>query len=48
LTALGNVTSGHVSNYIPGGDYLSSAMINFGIPLTGGLTAGFILGFMKG
>ena len=48
LTALGNVTSGHVSNYIPGGDYLSSAMLNFGIPLTGGLTAGFILGFMKG
>jgi uncharacterized membrane protein (Fun14 family) len=42
---LGNVTSDRV----PGStDHISTILGNFGIPLTGSLTAGFVLGFMRG
>jgi uncharacterized membrane protein (Fun14 family) len=42
--ALGNVTA-----YIPTNQELPTlAMSNFGIPLTGSMSAGFAVGFMKG
>jgi uncharacterized membrane protein (Fun14 family) len=43
-TALGNVTN-HISN---NQEIATLAMSNFGIPLTGGMSAGFAVGFMKG
>src|SRR5215831_6212274 len=43
--ALGNVTNGQ----IPGThENIASTMSNIGIPLTGSLTAGFVLGFIRG
>jgi acetyl-CoA carboxylase beta subunit len=42
--ALGNITA-HISN---SQEATALAMSNFGIPLTGGMTAGFAVGFMKG
>ena len=50
MTALGNATSGQLLERtgIPGTDHLPSTMANFGIPLTGSLTAGLVLGFMRG
>jgi uncharacterized membrane protein (Fun14 family) len=43
--ALGNVTNGQ----IPGThENIASTMSSIGIPLTGSLTAGFVLGFMRG
>jgi uncharacterized membrane protein (Fun14 family) len=42
--ALGNVTA-----HIPTNEELATlAMSNFGIPLTGSMSAGFAVGFMKG
>jgi uncharacterized membrane protein (Fun14 family) len=44
-SALGNVTNGQ----IPGThENIATAMSNIGIPLTGSLAAGFVLGFMRG
>ena len=43
-TALGNVTANFVNNQ----DVGMLAMSNFGIPLTGSMSAGFAVGFMKG
>jgi uncharacterized membrane protein (Fun14 family) len=43
-TAIGNV-SAHISN---NQEIATLAMSNFGIPLTGGMSAGFAVGFMKG
>lgn len=42
--ALGNVTA-HITD---GQDTAALAMSNFGIPLTGSMSAGFAVGFMKG
>lgn len=42
--ALGNVTA-HIST---NQELATLAMSNFGIPLTGGMSAGFAVGFMKG
>jgi uncharacterized membrane protein (Fun14 family) len=43
--ALGNVTNGQ----IPGShENIAATMSNIGIPLTGSLTAGFVLGFLRG
>ena len=43
--ALGNVTADRV----PGStDHISTTLSNFGIPLTGSLTAGFVIGFTRG
>jgi uncharacterized membrane protein (Fun14 family) len=42
--ALGNVTAQISNNQ----EVTSLAMSNFGIPLTGGMSAGFAVGFMKG
>jgi uncharacterized membrane protein (Fun14 family) len=43
--ALGNVTNGQ----IPGThEKIATTMSNIGIPLTGSLTAGFVLGFLRG
>jgi uncharacterized membrane protein (Fun14 family) len=42
--ALGNVTA-HISN---NQDAATLAMSNFGIPLTGSMSAGFAVGFMNG
>jgi uncharacterized membrane protein (Fun14 family) len=42
--ALGNTTA-HISN---SQEATALAMSNFGIPLTGGMSAGFAIGFMKG
>jgi uncharacterized membrane protein (Fun14 family) len=44
VEALGNA-SAHLSN---GQEAAMSAMSNFGIPLTGSMSAGFAVGFMKG
>jgi uncharacterized membrane protein (Fun14 family) len=41
---LGNVTAQISNNQ----EVTSLAMSNFGIPLTGGMSAGFAVGFMKG
>jgi uncharacterized membrane protein (Fun14 family) len=43
-SALGNITA-HISN---NQDAATLAMSNFGIPLTGSMSAGFAVGFMKG
>jgi uncharacterized membrane protein (Fun14 family) len=43
-TAIGNVTANITNNQ----DVAMLAMSNFGIPLTGGMSAGFAVGFMKG
>jgi uncharacterized membrane protein (Fun14 family) len=43
-TALGNVTSQISNNQ----EATAFAMSNFGIPLTGSMSAGFAVGFMKG
>jgi uncharacterized membrane protein (Fun14 family) len=43
-TALGNVTANIANNQ----DVATLAMSNFGIPLTGSMSAGFAVGFMKG
>lgn len=50
MAALGNATSGQLLQRtgIPGTDHLPSAMASFGIPLTGSLTAGLVLGFIRG
>jgi uncharacterized membrane protein (Fun14 family) len=44
ITALGNVTT-HIST---NQELATLAMSNFGIPLTGSMSAGFAVGFMKG
>jgi uncharacterized membrane protein (Fun14 family) len=43
-SVLGNVTT-HISN---NQEIATLAMSNFGIPLTGSMSAGFAVGFMKG
>jgi hypothetical protein len=43
--ALGNVTA-HISTNQE--ELTTLAMSNFGIPLTGSMSAGFAVGFMKG
>jgi uncharacterized membrane protein (Fun14 family) len=43
-SALGNVTANIPNNQ----EIAMLAMSNFGIPLTGGMSAGFAVGFMKG
>jgi uncharacterized membrane protein (Fun14 family) len=43
-TAIGNVTANITNNQ----EVATLAMSNFGIPLTGGISAGFAVGFMKG
>jgi uncharacterized membrane protein (Fun14 family) len=50
MAALGNATSGQLLAHsgIPGTDHIASTMTNFGIPLSGSLTAGLVLGFMRG
>jgi uncharacterized membrane protein (Fun14 family) len=48
FTGLTNAT-GHFPSMLPGlGDHLLMAMSNSGIPITGGLAAGFAFGFSKG
>jgi hypothetical protein len=42
--ALGNVTA-HITN---NQEAVTLAMSNFGIPLSGSMSAGFAVGFMKG
>ncbi len=50
MAALGNVMSGQflANSGIPGTEHITSTMTNFGIPLTGSLTAGLLLGFLRG
>jgi uncharacterized membrane protein (Fun14 family) len=50
IAAFGNVTSDQLlaRSGIPGTDHIASSMSSFGIPLTGSLTAGLILGFIRG
>jgi uncharacterized membrane protein (Fun14 family) len=50
IAALGNVTSGQLlaSSGIPWTNHITSSMTSFGIPLTGSLTAGLLLGFLRG
>ena len=50
IATFGNVTSDQALAHsgIPGTDHISSSMSSFGIPLTGSLTAGLILGFIRG
>jgi uncharacterized membrane protein (Fun14 family) len=43
-TAMGNITSYLINSQ----DAAALAMSNFGIPLTGSMSAGFAVGFMKG
>jgi uncharacterized membrane protein (Fun14 family) len=50
IAVLGNVTSGQLlaKSGIPGTEHITSTMTSFGIPLTGSLTAGLLLGFLRG
>jgi hypothetical protein len=50
LSGIVNMTSGKISPEFPsGGDQLiSAAFTNFGIPITGSIAAGFVIGFIKG
>ena len=50
ISALGNITSGQLlaNSGIPGTNHLATSMTSFGIPLTGSLTAGLLLGFLRG
>jgi uncharacterized membrane protein (Fun14 family) len=50
IAALGNITSGQLltNSGIPGTNHLATSMTSFGIPLTGSLTAGLLLGFLRG
>ena len=48
MSGLGN-TTGHFSSLLPGfGDHVLAAMLNSGIPITGGLAAGFAFGLSRG
>jgi len=48
FAGLGNAT-GHFPSLLPGlGEHVLTAMSNSGIPITGGLAAGFAFGFSKG
>jgi uncharacterized membrane protein (Fun14 family) len=48
ISGLGNAT-GQFPSLLPGfGDHILTAMSNSGIPITGGLAAGFAFGFSKG
>jgi hypothetical protein len=44
------MTSGKIPAEFPsGGDQLiSAALTNYGIPITGSIAAGFVIGFIKG
>ena len=50
LSGIVNMTSGKISPEFPsGGDQLiSAAFTNYGIPITGSIAAGFVIGFIKG
>jgi uncharacterized membrane protein (Fun14 family) len=53
VTALANATtqiSNHISNATDSNNHATTALAisNFGIPLTGSMTMGFAIGFMKG
>jgi uncharacterized membrane protein (Fun14 family) len=50
LSGIVNMTSGKISPELPsGGDQLiSAAFTNYGIPITGSIAAGFVIGFIKG
>jgi uncharacterized membrane protein (Fun14 family) len=50
LSGFVNMTNGNIPSEFPsGGDQLiSAALTNYGIPITGSLAAGFVVGFMKG
>jgi uncharacterized membrane protein (Fun14 family) len=50
LSGIVNMTSGKISPEFPsGGDQLiSAALTNYGIPITGSIAAGFVIGFIKG
>ena len=50
LSEFVNMTSGKISPEFPaGGDQLiSAAFTNYGIPITGSIAAGFVIGFIKG
>jgi uncharacterized membrane protein (Fun14 family) len=50
LSGIVNMTNGNIPAEFPsGGDQLvSAALTNYGIPITGSLAAGFVIGFIKG
>ena len=50
LSGIVNMTSGKIPAEFPsGGDQLiSAAFTNYGIPITGSIAAGFVIGFIKG
>ncbi|MGA7542012.1 MAG: FUN14 domain-containing protein [Nitrososphaeraceae archaeon] len=50
LSGIVNMTSGKIPAEFPsGGDQLiSAALTNYGIPITGSIAAGFVIGFIKG
>ena len=50
LSGIVNMTSGKISPEFPsGGDQLiTAAFTNYGIPITGSIAAGFVIGFIKG
>jgi uncharacterized membrane protein (Fun14 family) len=50
LSGFVNMTNGNIPSEFPSGSdqLISAALTNYGIPITGSLAAGFVVGFMKG
>ena len=48
LQSISEATLSTISNSITNTGEISNIMANIGIPLTGSLSAGFVIGFMKG
>jgi uncharacterized membrane protein (Fun14 family) len=50
LAGLVNMTTGHIPSGIPSesDQLISAALASYGIPLTGSLAAGFVIGFIRG
>jgi uncharacterized membrane protein (Fun14 family) len=50
LSWIVNMTSGNIPAEFPsdGDQLISAALTNYGIPITGSIAAGFVIGFIKG
>jgi hypothetical protein len=50
LSGIVNITNGDIPAEVTlgGGQLISATLTNYGIPITGSLAAGFVVGFMKG
>jgi uncharacterized membrane protein (Fun14 family) len=50
LSGIVNMTNGSIPAEVPwgSGQLISATLTNYGIPITGSLAAGFVIGFVKG